>query len=96
VAARGWRSCALPRRAGKLDGLGAWLRERFHRHRGNANVVRARTSSASTDRRQPADGRAGGAAPIDIPLLESLTHLARSPRQDAITILRSWISRRGD
>jgi transposase len=40
VAAGGWRSFATPRRAGKLDGLEAWLRERFHRHRGNADVVR--------------------------------------------------------
>jgi hypothetical protein len=30
------------------------------------------------------------------PLLESLMHLATSLRQDAITILRSWISRRWD
>jgi hypothetical protein len=40
VAAGGWRPFARPRRAGKLDGLEAWLRERFHRHRGNADVVR--------------------------------------------------------
>lgn len=40
VAAGGWRPFAVPRRTGKLDGLEAWLRERFHRHRGNADVVR--------------------------------------------------------
>ena len=28
------------RRAGRLAGLDDWLRERFHRHRGNAEVVR--------------------------------------------------------
>jgi hypothetical protein len=30
------------------------------------------------------------------PLLESLMHLASSLRQDALSILRSWISRRWD
>jgi transposase len=40
LAAGGWRSFATPRRAGQLDGLEEWLRERFHRHRGNADVVR--------------------------------------------------------
>lgn len=41
VAAGGWRAFATPQqRAGKLDGLEAWLRERFLRHRGNADVVR--------------------------------------------------------
>jgi transposase len=40
VAVGGWRPFARPRRAGKLDGLEPWLRERFHRHRGNADVVR--------------------------------------------------------
>ena len=30
------------------------------------------------------------------PLLESLMHLARGLRQDAIAILRGWISRRWD
>ncbi len=39
-----------------------------------------------------------GAIPglIARPMLESLMHLASSLRQNAITILRSWISRRWD
>ena len=40
VAAGGWQPFAGARRGHKLDGLEAWLRERFHRHRGNADVVR--------------------------------------------------------
>jgi transposase len=40
VAAGGWQPFAGARRGRKLDGLEAWLRERFHRHRGNADVVR--------------------------------------------------------
>ncbi len=40
VAAGGWRAFATPQRASKLDGLEEWLRERFLRHRGNADVVR--------------------------------------------------------
>ncbi|MDQ2629539.1 MAG: IS21 family transposase [Actinomycetota bacterium] len=40
VAAGGWRPFPAARRASKLDGLEEWLRERFHRHRGNADVVR--------------------------------------------------------
>jgi hypothetical protein len=39
VAAGGWRAFARPRRAGRLDGLDAWLRERFHRHRRPAEPV---------------------------------------------------------
>jgi transposase len=35
-----WRPCASPSRSKKLDGLSEWLRERFHRHAGNADVVR--------------------------------------------------------
>src|SRR3954462_10454033 len=35
-----WRPCASPSRSRKLDGLSDWLRERFHRHAGNADVVR--------------------------------------------------------
>jgi transposase len=35
-----WRPCASPSRSKKLDGLAEWLRERFHRHAGNADVVR--------------------------------------------------------
>ena len=40
VAAGGWQPCARARRSGQLDGLAGWLRERFLRHRGNADVVR--------------------------------------------------------
>jgi transposase len=35
-----WRPCASPSRSKKLDGLSEWLRERLHRHAGNADVVR--------------------------------------------------------
>jgi transposase len=35
-----WRPCASPSRSKKLDGLADWVRERFHRHAGNADVVR--------------------------------------------------------
>src|SRR5215472_11954046 len=39
--ARGdWRPCLSPSRSKRLDGLSEWLRERFHRHAGNADVVR--------------------------------------------------------
>lgn len=39
--ARGdWRPCASPSRSKQLDGLSDWLRERFRRHAGNADVVR--------------------------------------------------------
>jgi len=39
--ARGdWRPCVSPSRSRKLDGLSEWLRERFRRHAGNADVVR--------------------------------------------------------
>ena len=40
LAGGGWVSCRRPRRAKRLDGLEAWLEERFFRHRGNADVVR--------------------------------------------------------
>jgi transposase len=36
----GWRAYRQPHRVRALDGLEAWLAERFHRHRGNADVVR--------------------------------------------------------
>jgi transposase len=36
----GWRAYRQPSRVRALDGLEAWLAERFHRHRGNADVVR--------------------------------------------------------
>jgi transposase len=35
-----WASYRKPRRGKRLDGLEAWLEERFLRHRGNADVVR--------------------------------------------------------
>jgi transposase len=35
-----WGPCASPSRSKKLDGLSEWLRERFRRHAGNADVVR--------------------------------------------------------
>ena len=40
VQARGWVAYDGPCRKGKLSGLDEWLRERFFRHRGNADVVR--------------------------------------------------------
>ena len=40
VAESGWVAYGSPRRGAKLDGLEGWLEERFHRHRGNAEVVR--------------------------------------------------------
>jgi transposase len=40
VAAGGWQPFSATRRAGKLDGLEEWLRDRFLRHRGNGDVVR--------------------------------------------------------
>jgi transposase len=36
----GWTPPRTPERRGALDGLEAWLGERFRRHRGNADVVR--------------------------------------------------------
>ena len=36
----GWSAVAMDRRPRALDGLEAWLAERFRRHRGNADVVR--------------------------------------------------------
>ena len=35
-----WRPSTTPFRSKKLDGLTDWLRERFHRHAGNADVLR--------------------------------------------------------
>src|SRR5215211_1340986 len=40
LAGGGWAAYRAPRRAKALDGLEAWLAERFRRHRGNADVVR--------------------------------------------------------
>lgn len=40
IEAQGWSAYRRPRRAGKLDGLEAWLADRFRQHRGNADVVR--------------------------------------------------------
>jgi hypothetical protein len=35
----GWQPYGRPQRRSALDGLEAWLAERFHRHAGNADVV---------------------------------------------------------
>src|SRR6476620_5100671 len=40
IEAGGWRTYKLPARRKILDGQESWLRERFDRHRGNADVVR--------------------------------------------------------
>src|SRR3954464_475808 len=40
LAAGGWAPYRAPARPGVLAGHGAWLAERFRRHRGNADVVR--------------------------------------------------------
>jgi transposase len=40
LAAGGWAPYRAPARRGALAGHGAWLAERFRRHRGNADVVR--------------------------------------------------------
>ena len=40
LAAGGWAPYRTPERPGMLAGHGAWLAERFRRHRGNADVVR--------------------------------------------------------
>jgi len=40
LEAGGWIAYRKPRRGRRLDGLERWLSERFHRHRGNADVVR--------------------------------------------------------
>jgi len=40
LEAGGWMAYCKLRRGRRLDGLEAWLSERFHRHRGNADVVR--------------------------------------------------------
>jgi len=40
VEAGGWQPLERPRRSKVLDGLDDWLRERFRRHQGNADVVR--------------------------------------------------------
>ena len=45
LAADGWTPYGGSPRGGKLAGLDEWLRERFHRHRGNADVVRQELSS---------------------------------------------------
>ncbi len=39
LALEGWQPYGRPRRQRALDGLGAWLEERLHRHGGNADVV---------------------------------------------------------
>ncbi|MEA3246551.1 MAG: IS21 family transposase [Gemmatimonadota bacterium] len=40
LAQGGWARPARARRATRLEGLEAWVRERFYQHRGNADVVR--------------------------------------------------------
>jgi hypothetical protein len=40
LEADGWPPFKTPRRKKRLDGLEDWLRERFRRYRGNADVVR--------------------------------------------------------
>ena len=40
IAAGDWRRYQQPARKKALDGLESWLRERFRRHRGNADVLR--------------------------------------------------------
>jgi transposase len=40
LSAGGWAVYRRPRRSRVLDGLEAWLAERFYQHRGNADVVR--------------------------------------------------------
>jgi transposase len=40
LAQGGWRPGTTPSRSKKLEGLEGWLGERFHRHGGNADVVR--------------------------------------------------------
>jgi hypothetical protein len=40
IEAGGWRAYKQPARRKILDGRESWLRERFERHRGNADVVR--------------------------------------------------------
>src|SRR6201996_1333366 len=40
-----WRACASGSRSRKLDGLSAWIADRFRRHGGNADVVRQELAS---------------------------------------------------
>lgn len=40
LAQGGWHRCGSPSRSKRLDDVSDWLRERFHRHAGNADVVR--------------------------------------------------------
>src|SRR6266571_4343204 len=40
IEAGGWRAYKRPRRGKLLDDHASWLRERFERHRGNADVIR--------------------------------------------------------
>lgn len=45
IEAGGWMPYKKPRRRKKLEGQEDWLRERFRRHRGNADVLRQELSS---------------------------------------------------
>src|ERR1700751_820962 len=40
IVAGGWAPYKQPRSGKQLDGQAAWLKERFGRHRGNADVIR--------------------------------------------------------
>ena len=40
LAAGGWVGYCSPERVSRLAGLEGWLKERFRRHRGNAEVIR--------------------------------------------------------
>ena len=57
-----WRRPPSPSRSKGLDGLEAWVEERFRRHAGNADVVRQELARREGRRGQPAHGRAGGGA----------------------------------
>ena len=62
VAADGWMSYGRRAGGGKLEDQEGWLKERFLRHRGNAEVVRQGPGAGAVDRGEPADGGAGGGA----------------------------------
>ena len=62
LAAEGWVSYRRPRRSKRLEGLEAWLEERFFRHRGNADVVRQDLEREQGVTVEPAHGGAGGGA----------------------------------
>ena len=57
VATAGWVPYGSPRRAAALDGLEDWLKERFFRHRGNAEVERQDLSGERSIRGEQTHGR---------------------------------------